>query len=100
MKTITVQIGNTDNKLSQRQWASFCNAVHRSIVYHTHDIVDAIHFSAPSVGWADWQNAAWVFSCADTEIDSLKSSLNAARLDYKQDSIAWTEGRTSFIQND
>lgn len=100
MKTITVQIGNTDNKLSQRQWASFCNAVHRSIVYHTHDIVDAIHFSAPSVGWADWQNAAWVFSCADTEIDPLKNSLNAARLDYKQDSIAWTEGRTPFIQND
>ncbi len=97
MKTITLQIGNTDNKLSQREWASFCNAVHRAITYHTVDVIDSIHFSAPSVGWADWQNAAWVFSCHDSEIDALKERITEIRKDYKQDSAAWTEGNTSFI---
>jgi hypothetical protein len=97
MRTITVQIGNSDNKLSQREWASFCNAVHRTIVYHTHNIIDSIHFSAPSVGWADWQNSAWVFECEDVEIEELKDRLFIIRKEYKQDSVAFTLGKTELI---
>ena len=97
MKTITVQIGNSDNKLSQREWASFCNAIHRAVVYYTFDIVDGIHFSAPSVGWADWQNSAWVFECEDLEVEDLKTRLSIIRKEYKQDSIAFTPGKTELI---
>lgn len=31
-KTVTVQIGNSDNKLSQLDWANFCNLVHSEII--------------------------------------------------------------------
>lgn len=97
LKTICIQIGNTDNKLSQRKWASFCNAVHRAITFHTAEVIDGIHFSAPSVGWADWQNAAWVFSCPKSEINALKDRITEIRKDYEQDSVAWFEGTTEFI---
>ena len=97
MKTIALQIGNSDNKLSQRKWASFCNAIHRAITYHTSDVIDSIHFSAPSVGWADWQNAAWVFSCPNSEIKALKERITEIRKEYEQDSAAWLEGETIFI---
>ena len=98
MKTVTIQIGNTDNKLSQSEWASFCNSVHRAITFHTHDIVDAIHFSAPSVGWADWQNAAWVFDITDDEGLQLWDRMKVLAGDFRQDSIAWTEGVTVFAE--
>lgn len=93
MKTIVIQIGNTDNKLTQKQWADFCNEVYESISL----LATEIHFSAPSVGWADWQNAALIFTIRDSFIGSLKAHLAYIRKSYLQDSVAWTEGTTEFI---
>ena len=95
--TITIQIGNTDNRLSQQEWDSFCNSIYRSIVHYTNNLDNPIQFSAPSVGWANWQNAAWVFLCENSRSGSLRKIITETRKNYKQDSVAWTEGKTSFI---
>jgi len=87
LKTIAVQIGNSDNKLTQSQWKDFCNEIHSVISIWG----EQIHFSAPSVGWADWQNAAWIFNCKEKFIDDLKQDIFVIRSKFMQKSIAWTE---------
>lgn len=93
MITVTIQIGNTDNKLTQQEWGHFCNQIHSAVLFWDGDI----HFSAPSVGWADWQNAAWVFTIDEKNAKSLRLNVAEIRGVYKQDSVAWTEGKTEFI---
>lgn len=93
MITVTIQIGNSDNKLTQNEWAAFCNKVHSLILFWDGNI----HFSAPSVGWADWQNAAWVIAIDEEQAERLRHYLSEIRAEYKQDSVAWTEGQTQFI---
>ena len=93
MITVSIQIGNSDNKLTQSEWGAFCNEVHALILAHE----GQIHFSAPSVGWADWQNAAWVFVIDEEQAIYLQRYLSVVRAKYKQDSLAWTQGETIFI---
>lgn len=93
MKTITVQIGNSDNKLTQAEWAEFSEKIDKLIRFGSH----AIHFWGGSVAWAAWQNVAWVFECEDKKIPALKETLCMIRSMYKQDSIAYTEGDTELL---
>lgn len=92
MKTVTIQIGNTDNKLSQQDWAEFVQATHDVI----HDGLE-VHFYAPSPGDAKWQNACWVCVAEDAQIKTLTARLAPLCRDYEQDSIAVTIGETKFI---
>lgn len=93
MNTVVIQIGNSDDKLTQMEWARFVFSVGDAIQHLAHET----HFSGFSLPNAPWQNAAWVF-----EID-FKNSLilldNMRRLAeaFKQDSIAWTQGETIFV---
>ena len=93
MITVTLQIGNSDNKLTQHRWMVFCNAVHSAILFWD----GTIHFSAPSVGWADWQNAAWVFLIEEEKAEKLRKAIKEIRETYEQESAAWTVGETLFI---
>jgi len=91
--TITIQIGNTDNKLTQQEWSDFVGCVSKEITS-----VDAqVHFFGASAGWLHYQNAAWVIDTSPNESLKLLHSLVKIRKLYQQDSIAWTEGNTTFI---
>jgi len=94
MKTVTIQIGNSDDKLPQREWAEFVSAV--VIVLMDADV--AIHFGGHSNPADPWQNAAWVIVGEPKAIALLKKQLVHARSRYRQDSIAWTEAdKTEFV---
>jgi len=93
MKTITVQIGNSDDKLSQRDWSDFFGAIRNAV----HDCCAEMHFKAGSENWQTWQNAAFVFTIEDKNIDALKHLIKRVRETYNQESVAWTEGDTIFI---
>jgi hypothetical protein len=93
VKTITVQIGNSDDKLSQKQWSLFVQHIDKVIQEYATDV----HFSGASVGWAPWQNACYVFTCADYMIDGLKQNLSLTARRFSQESVAYTEGETYFI---
>jgi hypothetical protein len=93
MKTICIQIGNSDNKLTQSEWKDFCNYIHEVVTVWGCQI----HFSAPSVGWADWQNAAWIVACEDRYVEPLKTDIKKLTKKFRQDSIAWLEGVTEFV---
>lgn len=56
MDTITIQIGNSDNKLSQMEWSAFI----KDVVEVVESLASVVHFYGTSLGDAPWQNAAWV----------------------------------------
>lgn len=91
--TVTIQIGNSDNKLSQKEWALFCTKTYKAITFWNEEWF----FSAPSVGWADWQNACFVFSIPTGNIRMLRWEIEKIREGFRQDSATWTQGTTEFI---
>ena len=93
LKTITIQIGNTDDKLKQKEWASFVMNMHNAILRNC----AAVHFFGGSTTWEQWQNVAWVVECNLDSVAVLKIAVENTRRAYFQDSAAWTEGETIFI---
>ena len=94
-KTIIVQIGNSDNKLTQQEWSRFVENVDRIITQNA----DEIHFHACSEGSKPWQNACWVFDIQPNYMVDTLNELNYSRREFEQDSISWTEGETIFIKD-
>jgi len=90
MKTVIVQIGNSDDKLGQKEWAAFCAAAEWVIP-------GQIHFSGSSPGNANWQNHCWVSQVTDSKLPELRNGLAVLCRRYKQDSIALTVGDTEFV---
>ena len=91
MKTVIVQIGNSDNKLTQEEWSRYVADVKYFISVNVHKI----HFCGGSSWDSIWQNACWVFEIEDDT--QLKFVLTKCREQWRQDSVAYTVGETSFI---
>lgn len=89
MTTAIIQIGNTDNKLTQQEWSEFVHKI--SILMNPFKV----HFRGGSAPDAPWQNYCWVFE-TDWRFD-VKESLKELSHAYKQDSIAYTTGETEFL---
>lgn len=91
MKTVTVQIGNSDDKLSQSTWHNFVTRTHMVAI----QFFCRVHFVGASNGDAMHQNACFVF---DTDnIDGLRAALSELAHDFNQDSIAMTVGETEMV---
>lgn len=93
MKTVTIQIGNTDDKLKQSEWASYVRTMCSEILNHCR----VIHFFGAPANWEQWQNAAWVVACEETKLPGLQAAVSDVRAMFKQDSAAWTAGETLFV---
>ncbi len=92
-KTIVVQIGNSDDKLSQKEWAQFVEAVSYAVNGHTQDL----HFNGFSPAQERWQNAAWVAVCDEAQALALGRELVIIRTRFRQDSVALTIGDTKMV---
>ena len=91
-KTATIQIGNTDNKLTQQEWSQFVEEMNKDIS------MLEIHFSGFSLPDKPWQNACWVFCASEVIIDTLrKTILPSLCKEFKHESIALTVGDTEFV---
>ncbi len=93
LKTISVLIGNSDDKLSQVEWNKFHSQVGSVINHHREEIF----FSGSSEGSQPWQNACWVFSMHEEYLPTLKDRLNTLRVFFRQESVAITVADTQFI---
>lgn len=93
MRTIVIQIGNTDDKLTQAQWSAFVIAMREAILQHC----QAVHFFGGSTNWERWQNCAWVIGCYPPQVPELRAAVTDARKLFNQESAAWTEGNTIFV---
>lgn len=95
VKTITLQIGNSDDKLTQKEWSRFVDQVRREVEIYSR----TIHFFGSSPTWAQWQNVCFVFDCRENDDCEMKlrSRLTTIRKGFDQDSVAWMEGETQFL---
>ena len=91
--TITLQIGNSDDKLTQAEWHTFFAEVDILVQKYA----SVIHFSGTSNGAALWQNACWVFEAGEHGHKKFVRGLVALREKYAQEAIAVTAGETSLI---
>lgn len=92
MATTVIQIGNSDDKLTQAQWAHFIKRVDDAVRIRA----SQIHFSGTSHSVAEWQNAAWIFEIDEISSLRLFDDMKVFCEMFNQDSIAWTEGKTIF----
>lgn len=93
MKTIIIQIGNSDDNLTQKEWHAFHQAVNGSVMLWS----STVHFAGTADGHAPWQNACWVVEVRSECIPDLRQQLIDCRKEFRQDSIAWTVGETAFM---
>lgn len=89
-----VSIGNSDDKLSQQQWAAF----HLEVGYTLNNAGALFHGEFMSVSTSMFQNACWCIELHEATAPSLKARLAALTTKYGQDSIAWAEApHTEFL---
>jgi hypothetical protein len=93
MSTITIQVGNTDNKLTQQEWSEFVKSVDVQMGQHP------VHFRGGSSPDAPWQNYCWVIGVTAKFFrpEDFRNILRHLAKKYKQDSIAYTTGETEFL---
>ena len=91
--TVFVSIGNSDDKLTQHEWADFMSNVETT----------CLRFSRETFGaWASFpdrpfQNACFAFEPIDGNLHPLKHSLRILATLFDQDSIALVEGDVEFL---
>jgi hypothetical protein len=90
---VCIQAGNTDNKLTQQEWASFVEHINATLAIHQ----QGRYFFGGSETYAPWQNVCFVCEVDPTCLNALKTDLAQVRASYKQDSIAMLSGKTEFI---
>lgn len=92
--TLTILIGNSDDKLGQAEWTSFIRAV-RHVVQRSGEV----HFDGFSPLDAAWQNACFVVEINMPGVrHTLQHNLQHIAAKYRQDSIAVVSGTTEFVR--
>jgi hypothetical protein len=90
MTAICIQIGNTDNKLTQQEWSEYCRAVREVCEAH-----GDVHFAGGSPTDAAWQNYC---VCVETDVPyTLNILIAKRRATHQQESVAWLQGVTEFV---
>lgn len=92
-KQVCIGIGNSDDKLTQRGWADFIGAIDFEIAAE-HCQIHGRWFSAPD---SAFQNAGFLID-RPVDVESMKRHLASIAGRYRQDSIAWLEGETAFLE--
>lgn len=90
---ISVQAGNSDNKLTQQQWSEFVSELGGILAVHER----VRHFFGGSETYAPWQNVCWICEIDAGKIESLKGQLRESRLSYRQDSVCLLVGQPVFV---
>lgn len=94
--TVYVSIGNSDDKLTQEEWANYWATVDENIVDYSTRVYGVWQSNPNSV----YQNACWAFEIHEDNREELVDSLNAIRLKFRQEQIAWANAETFFISNE
>ncbi len=80
-----ISIGNSDDKLSQREWAAFQIDVRFHLRDRDADIFGAWHSYPDSI----YQNACFCVELPDDQVPALKNVLSILAEDYHQNAIAF-----------
>lgn len=91
--SVHLAIGNTDDKLSSREWAEFIKDVDTQVASIATQAMR--WFSAPD---DPWQSACWMLMFKNEQrLLAAQRTVIKLRRQYRQDSVAWTLGEAVFI---
>ncbi len=100
--TISILIGNSDNKLSQADWADYISNV--NVLLQGEGKIHFVGYTGPT---SERQSACWVLEGSfivgpqnNLALDRLRLGLSVLAAKYHQDSIAFVVGTTHFITPD
>lgn len=97
MVTVTIQLGNSDDKLSQREWSDF--------ILNVSDWLNdlgkkaQVHFAGGSAPERLWQNYCFVANLSRADSNELYHFLGAMARRYNQAAIGLTIGQTEFVRS-
>jgi hypothetical protein len=91
MTSTYITIGNSDDKLTQREWATYFSAVAVAIQRASQAAGGIVHGQWVSEPASAWQNACWCVSINADSAGLLKLRLSEIAAGFRQDSIAWAE---------
>jgi hypothetical protein len=96
--TVYISIGNSDDKLSQVEWAAYAGAV-RGLIRRVESVYSGrIHGDWTSLPFSPYQNACWCIEIPDeATAETIRRTLANYAGMYRQDSIAWAVAETEFI---
>lgn len=94
MKTITILIGNSDNKLSQAEWSYFCYDIHSFVRWYANQI----HFVGGTSYDSPFQSSCYVFEIEEDNTSNLIADLKKIKYGYIQDSIALITINTTDLE--
>lgn len=90
--TVYISIGNSDDKLSQREWARFCVQVRGALGGLS---MHGAWFSLPG---SEFQNACWCVVIPGDLVSHVRMRLHHLAAAYGQDSIAWAPAHVEFLK--
>ncbi len=93
-QSAVIQIGNSDDKLTQKEWSDFVAAVRNVIGL----LGTAIHFAAGAENSCPWQNYCFVIEIEAGAEAQLREQLAHVAGEYRQESIAVLLGKTEFVR--
>ena len=93
MITVYVSIGNSDDKLSQREWSDFTKETYAEVLHCSAQL----HGTWASISTDPYQNACYCFEIRENRIPALKRALGKIAARHNQDSIAWAVADTEFV---
>ncbi|MFC4146595.1 hypothetical protein ACFO0M_10040 [Micromonospora mangrovi] len=96
-----ISIGNSDDKLTQREWADFVWRVALAVQEASEYAGGGVHGQWMSLPADSWQNACWALQLpADpAPVDRLRAILAGLAAEFRQDSIAWALAPTTEFLN-
>ena len=91
MKYIAVSIGNSDDKLTQKEWNHF--------VEDMIELLSAgkVHFFGGASTFAPWQNVAWIVEIPIKQTNIILADIADLRKKYNQESAFVIVGDGLFI---
>lgn len=89
---VTVSIGNSDDKLTQKEWNRFVEDMIEAVAK-----AGKVHFFGGASTFAPWQNVAWIAEVQPKDVDALLDEINRIRQRYNQDSAFVMVGEGMFV---
>lgn len=91
--TVIVLIGNSDNKLTQKDWHYFVSDV-RTLIWI---FEKETHFIGSTEPFSEYQSGCFVFVIEQTQLEALKERLILCKQRHSQNFIAMIIGNTQLI---
>lgn len=92
--TVYVSIGNSDDKLSQKEWNRFWVAFR----FRVFNYAERVHGDWHSIPFSPYQNACLCIEIPRLAAETLRAELRKLAAEFGQDSIAWAEALTDFLE--